>query len=86
MKYVNAKAILPARLLEELQEYVQGVQMYIPRKDDQRLGWGVSSGARKMLSERNTAIRRLKSEGRNIHQLAETFGLSEDAVRKILYG
>jgi len=85
MKYVNAKAILPPHLLEELQEYAQGVQIYVPRKGNQRLGWGVKSGARKMLEERNRNIRRQKRQGHTISDIADAFALSEDSVRKILY-
>lgn len=32
MKYVNAKAVLPHGLVEELQEYVQAGYIYIDRK------------------------------------------------------
>ena len=35
MKYKNAGAILPSRLIEEIQKYVQGEILYIPKKDRQ---------------------------------------------------
>jgi len=35
MKYINAHAILPDMLVEELQKYIQAGYIYIPAKDDQ---------------------------------------------------
>ena len=34
MKYVNAKDVLPQELIEQLQNYVQGSYVYIPKKED----------------------------------------------------
>ena len=34
MKYVNAKAVLPHHLVEELQEYIQAGYIYIPARED----------------------------------------------------
>ena len=39
MKYINANAILPDVLVEELQKYVQAGYIYIPAKDEQRKSW-----------------------------------------------
>ena len=33
MKYINANDVLPANLLEQIQEYVQGEYLYIPVRD-----------------------------------------------------
>lgn len=40
MKYINAHAILPDMLVEELQKYIQAGYIYIPAKDDQHKSWG----------------------------------------------
>ena len=40
MKYVNAKAVLPHGLVEELQEYVQAGYIYIPSRENQHKAWG----------------------------------------------
>lgn len=37
--YFNAEEVLPAELLDEIQRYVQGAALYIP-KQGQRAGWG----------------------------------------------
>lgn len=35
MKYKNAVAVLPTELIEEIQKYIQGEFLYIPKKDKQ---------------------------------------------------
>jgi hypothetical protein len=32
MKYINANVILPEKLIEEIQKYIQGKYIYIPIK------------------------------------------------------
>lgn len=40
MKYINANAILPDSLVEELQKYVQAAYIYVPAKAEQHRSWG----------------------------------------------
>lgn len=40
MGYVNADDVLPKILVEEIQKYVDGQQIYIPRKNENSLSWG----------------------------------------------
>ena len=47
MKYINANEILPVRLVEELQKYMQAGYIYIPAKTEQHKSWGELSGYRK---------------------------------------
>ena len=46
MKYINANAILPDVLVEELQKYVQAGYIYVPAKDEQHKSLGELSGYR----------------------------------------
>lgn len=85
MSYTNAEEVLPPELLNEVQKYVQGEQIYIPRPGDVRLGWGVKNGTRRMLEKRNLEIRQLKRSGFTILELADRYNLSPDSIRKILY-
>jgi len=85
MKYVNADVILPEELLKEIQKYIHGVMVYIPKPEGKRKGWGVNSGARMYINQRNDAIREQFSQGATIHQLSEQFFLSCDSVKKIVY-
>ncbi|KGE71021.1 CD3324 family protein [Spirochaeta lutea] len=85
MSYRNAKTILPKDLLQEIQKYIQGEQIYIPRRSGEKLGWGMKNGSRPMIAERNREIRRLKSQGMSLSELADSFSLSTDSIRKIVY-
>ena len=85
MSYINAAECLPPELIGELQKYVQGTLLYVPRSDPEPAAWGCRSGARSRLEARNCEIRSKKIAGRTIDHLADEYSLSPDAIRKILY-
>ena len=84
MGYKNGKVILPSELLEQLQKYVQGNLIYIPKKEENRIGWGENSGAKTVIANRNYEICEAHKNGIKTSELASTFCLSEDSIRKIL--
>lgn len=69
MNYKNAASILPASLLEQLQDYVQGGYLYIPKKEDQHKKWGDKTGSRTRTSQRNQCIRKDYHSGMSIEKL-----------------
>lgn len=71
MKYINANAILPDMLVEELQKYVQAGYIYIPAKDEQHKSWGELSGYRKELAKRNAIIIMEYKNGVSVAELAD---------------
>jgi len=85
MKYINAFSVLPDNLVEELQKYVQGSYIYVPSKKGQRKKWGELSGYREKIEKRNYKIRQDFASGISIEMLANTYFLSEHAIRKIVY-
>ncbi|MCR5278011.1 MAG: hypothetical protein K6E19_01090 [Lachnospiraceae bacterium] len=85
MKYENAKDILPASLLEEVQKYAEGKAIYIPKREKAK-GWGEASGYREKLNKRNALICGRYAAGDGIMELAEQFFLSPESVKKIVYG
>ena len=85
MKYINAKEILPVRLVEELQKYIQAGYIYIPAKEEQHKSWGELSGYRKELKNRNKKIISEYKQGVSMEELADYYRLSVYAVRKIIY-
>jgi hypothetical protein len=85
MQYENAKDILPASLLEEVQKYAEGKAIYIPKRT-RREGWGEASGYREKLNKRNNAILNRYSAGASIMEIAEEFYLSPETIKKIVYG
>ncbi|MFD1066152.1 CD3324 family protein [Oceanobacillus locisalsi] len=85
MSYKNGKEVLPPHLLKELQKYIQGELIYIPKQTNQRAGWGEANGSRLALAERNEEIYRLYREGYSFEELEQTYNLSMDSIRKIVY-
>lgn len=83
MKYVNANNVLPEKLITEIQKYVQGETLYIPKKEYRE--WGTLSGGRRKLDRRNAAIRDAFRSGCSIQQLAEEYYLSTETIKKIVY-
>lgn len=85
MKYLNASDILPDELLQEIQKYAQGKALYIP-SNNERKKWGEGSGARGYYERRNEEIRKkFATKDVLIEELANTYCLSVETIRKILY-
>lgn len=84
MKYENAKDVLPEKLLSEIQRFAAGKLLYVPSPLARR-PWGVGTGYRRQLDERNEEIRRRFSAGDPIDLLADAFFLTPETVKKIVY-
>jgi hypothetical protein len=83
LAYKNARDVLPESLLRQIWKYVEGENIYIPKKQEQRAAWGSRSGTRRLYEERNEAIRRRAAEV-GVEEAAREFCLSVDSIRKIL--
>jgi len=84
VSYKNGKDILPPSLLKQLQEYIQGEIVYIPKREQKRAGWGENNGTRLIIERRNKEIYRLYKSGWTILELIQSYHLSEDSIRKII--
>lgn len=42
MSYIKAEEILPIEIIEMIQRYVDGVNIYVPKRKDKRVGWGTA--------------------------------------------
>lgn len=84
MGYKNGKDVLPCDLLQELQKYIQGELIYIPKEDNTRAKWGENNGTRKLIKKRNQEIHRLYRKGLQVEDLVSRYHLSEDSIRKII--
>lgn len=76
--------MLPPRLLEELQQYIQGELLYIPKQEQTRTPWGELSGSRQSLNIRNQEIYDDHCSGQSVKVLATSYHLSEESIRKII--
>ena len=84
MGYKNAIRVLPDDLIMAIQEYIDGEYLYIPRKEENKKGWGESSNSRQILDERNATIFDEYKRGTPVLQLANKFYLSPKTIYKIL--
>ena len=77
MSYVNADEVLPEDLIREIQKYVDGKVLYIPRRSEKAMGWGEKNGAKNRLAKRNKEIVSRFNSGETIAELGKMFFLSE---------
>ena len=85
MSYVNAENVLPKHLVEEIQNYVDGQLLYIPRKNEKSLSWGEKSGTRIKLEKRNKEIVDCYLAGMSIEELCGKFYLSVKRIQGIIH-
>lgn len=84
MKYRNASHVLPDELLKEIQKYVAGEAIYVPKPDEKKK-WGEGSGARAFYRERNERIQADYQKGMTLDELMEKYGLSAESIKRIIY-
>ena len=84
MRYLNAKDVLPPEVLALVQEYSGGALIYVPKKDEEKVGWGQKNGARAQVHMRNSSIIEAYQNGVSVDELIEEHCLSEASIRKIL--
>lgn len=85
MSYIKAQQVFPEPLLKEIQKYVQGELIYIPKPQANYKKWGERTGAKNIVAVRNKNIIQAFKEGSSISQLAELYSLAEDTIKKIVY-
>ncbi|MFS0673521.1 CD3324 family protein [Ornithinibacillus sp. 179-J 7C1 HS] len=85
MSYHKAELILPEELLKEIQKFVQGETIYIPKTKANYQKWGTQSGAKKSIAKRNAMIKKAYQAGCSIEDLATEYYLSPDSIKKIVY-
>ena len=84
MGYVKAEEILPMEIIELIQQYVDGENIYIPRKANKRKSWGTRTQIRRELLQRNEAIYMDYLNGMRVVELACKYYLSEKSIQRIV--
>ena len=84
MGYKRAEEILPAEIIQMIEQYVDGQNIYIPRKADRRKEWGEGTHTRQELKERNQQIFADYHEGQSVRELAKRYYLSEKSIQRII--
>lgn len=84
MGYIKAEEVLPAEVIELIQKYVDGVAIYIPRRDGKRAGWGEVNQAKEKIYVRDMDIYEEYRRGTAAGDLAEKYCLSVKSIWRIV--
>lgn len=84
MGYKRGDSILPAELIQQIQKYVDGEYVYIPRLAENRKRWGDNTDIRQTLELRNQEIFRKYQSGARVSELSEEYHISTQGIYKIL--
>lgn len=84
MGYIRAEEILPVEMIKQIQKYVDGTNIYIPRKQENRQDWGAKTSYRYELQSRNRSIYQDYLRGITVRELAEDYFLSEKSIQRII--
>jgi len=81
MSYINANIILPKELIKEIQKYVNGVNLYIPKVPETK---NTCSSYKLEIHRRNQEIYELFLQGEKVSKLAIKYYLSDKSIYRIL--
>lgn len=84
MGYIRAEEILPIEVIELIQQYVDGENIYIPRKSANRQAWGAGTQIRQELRARDQQIYKDYLAGSKTSELACKYYLSKKSIQRIL--
>jgi Mor family transcriptional regulator len=82
--YRNVNEILPDELIELIQNYIDGENIYIPRKNENRKCWGDDTITKRFIHARNTEIYQKYQNGYRVIDLADEYHISTQGIYKIL--
>lgn len=84
MGYVKAADVLPAEMIEQIQQYVDGAVLYIPKRAGMKSAWGKRTSTKAELAERNAQIYEDFLGGIAVSQLAKDYFLVEKSIQRII--
>lgn len=84
MSYKKAVHLLPESLLEQIQEYVDGESIYIPKKPENKREWGSETSIRLEYARRNRQIYEQYLAGSETKTLSEDYYLSIKTIQRII--
>ena len=85
MSYIKADDVLPQNIIKIIQQYIDGENIYIPRKEGSSVDWGAKTGAKKELRRRNALIYREYLDGEKVSVLASRYYLSDKSIQRIIH-
>ena len=82
MSYISAEEVLPKELIETIQQYVSGKNIYIPCKE--KKDWGSETKTKQYYQMRNHEICTKHKNGTSVKTLAGMYSLSEKSIQRII--
>ncbi len=82
MSYISAEEVLPQELIETIQQYVSGKNIYIPCKE--KKVWGSQTKTKQYYCNRNHEICQKHKNGITVKELAKEYSLSEKSIHRII--
>ena len=71
-------------MIKLIQQYADGINIYIPRKEENKQRWGSNTSYKGELQQRNQLIYREYLKGTAVCKLAEDYFLSEKSIQRII--
>ena len=84
MGYINAIDVLPPEMVKQIQEYINGDVIYIPKKKGTREAWGKRTATKTALAERNQKIYAEFLQDVSIPVLANKYFMVEKSIQRIV--
>ena len=84
MKYKKAQDVLPQYMIEDLQKYIEGGYLYIPKKEENKKSWVENTSTKDELNKRNKEIAKKHKNGKTIEELADEYYLTGYSIRRII--
>ena len=81
MKYKKAQDVLPQYMIEDLQKYIEGGYLYIPKKEENKKSWGENTSTKDELNKRNKEIAKKHKNGKTIEELADEYYLTGNNLK-----
>lgn len=82
MSYQNTIYLLPKDLLEQIQEYIDGRVVYIPKKESNKKHWGENTDTKQVLESRNNQICLDFHNEMSIQQLLNKYFLTKKVFKE----
>ena len=84
MDYIRATDILPQALIKQLQQYVDGAMLYVPKKIEEKKAWGEQTTTKASLAKRNARIYMEFMNGKSVQILADEYFLAKKSIQRII--
>jgi Mor family transcriptional regulator len=82
--YVNALKVLPKELVDQIQRYVDGQIIYIPKPKNKWCKWGENTDTKEYIEQRNTKLYIDYKDGATILELSKRYFLDPKSVQRII--